>query len=278
MASRKDREVTLNRVSNSLIFMSLIVLLGFVLGALGSSRAHAGPGGFPGPGPGPGHGGGHGHGHGGGPWPGPGPGRGGLPGELAHRLIRPEGPAYDGTGCPAGGGGVQVAVSPDGQTMSVLFNNLQAQVIAPGGKPVADAKFCVVRVPVQVPPGYALNVYRADYRGFAYLAGKTSGRLVSTVQLSSVKHAVSAAKNFDPSDEPSDYLFTQELPPTPDNRLICGENRPSQVAIRVDLQLISQNTGGQQAMLTLDSIDGTTQADSGLHYALDWQPCPIKQK
>jgi hypothetical protein len=222
---------------------------------------------------------------------------GDLPAPLAERLVDTAqgGPQYDGSGCPWGKGGVAISLTPDGRTLSVLFDDFHAAVSAtikppllpkpgpgPGpGREVVDQKFCEIRVPVQIPAGYSLQVFRADYRGFAYIVGKTEGRLTSTVKIGSLKKPVRAEHVLPSSDEPTDYLFTHELPAGKDNRLECAEARPRELVIRFDLSLRSRNTAGQQAMLTLDSIDGGSFATrkgkgEGVHYGLDWRPCKPK--
>lgn len=204
---------------------------------------------------------------------------GGLPALLAEKLLEPQGPSHDGTGCPAEKGGVAVSVTPDGQTLSILFDNFHSEVttglkpLNAKWRPAVDRRFCEIRVPVDLPAGYSLNVFRADYRGFAYTIGKTEGAVTSSVRLSDRKKPVSATHFVPAADEPFDYMFTHEIAETKDKRFACGEARTREITIRVDLSLMSGNTLGQTAMLTLDSIDGTREDKAGVRYALDWQPC-----
>ncbi|MEO1373545.1 MAG: DUF4360 domain-containing protein [Cyanobacteria bacterium J06635_10] len=89
---------------------------------------------------------------------------------LANR-VRILDAKYGGSGCP--GGSASVAVSPDGQELSILFDEFIADASARRAKD--RRKSCNLAIPIQVPPGFQVSVYDFDYRG--YVAPSTRGRL-----------------------------------------------------------------------------------------------------
>lgn len=77
-------------------------------------------------------------------------------------------PSYGGSGCPAGS--ASITVTPDGQTMSVLFDSFAAEAGNTTGRRI-DRKSCNLRVPVRVPNGYSVALIGVDYRGFNAIPG-----------------------------------------------------------------------------------------------------------
>lgn len=73
------------------------------------------------------------------------------------------GVAYGGNGCPSGT--ASATVSPDGQAVSVLFDQFIAEAGGSTGKSL-DRKSCNLTVPIHVPNGYSVAIFTVDYRGF----------------------------------------------------------------------------------------------------------------
>ncbi len=80
------------------------------------------------------------------------------------------GAGYGGTGCPDGTADVQV--SPDGQELSILFDEYIANA---AGKPKERRKTCNLTIPIKVPAGFQVSVYDFDYRG--YVGPRTTASL-----------------------------------------------------------------------------------------------------
>src|SRR5687767_2321492 len=72
-------------------------------------------------------------------------------------------PAIGGSGCPQGT--ASAVLSPDGKTLSVLFDQFQVEAGRTTGKQI-DRKTCDMGIPVHVPQGFAVSVLQVDYRGF----------------------------------------------------------------------------------------------------------------
>src|SRR3954468_8775829 len=72
-------------------------------------------------------------------------------------------PIMGGTGCPAGS--ASAVLSPDGKSLSILFDQYTVQAGGTTGQQF-DRKACSVAIPVHVPQGYAVSILQIDYRGF----------------------------------------------------------------------------------------------------------------
>lgn len=72
-------------------------------------------------------------------------------------------PSYGGTGCPAGT--AAVTLSPDAQSVSILFDSYVAEAGYTTGRRI-DRKSCNIVVPVHVPQGFSVSIFQVDYRGF----------------------------------------------------------------------------------------------------------------
>jgi len=79
------------------------------------------------------------------------------------------GAGYGGSGCPAGS--ASAIVSPDGQELSVIFDEYSAFANSRRER----RKSCNLTIPIKVPSGYQVSLFDADYRG--YIAPNTTGRL-----------------------------------------------------------------------------------------------------
>lgn len=73
-------------------------------------------------------------------------------------------PAVAGRGCEDVT--YSAVLSPDGATLSILFDNF---VVTGGSGGVSAVTACDLQIPLALPEGYSLGVYKVDYRGFARL-------------------------------------------------------------------------------------------------------------
>ncbi|TYZ65257.1 hypothetical protein PybrP1_007095 [[Pythium] brassicae (nom. inval.)] len=81
-------------------------------------------------------------------------------------------PKYNGSGCPPGS--IGMATSSDGQTVSVLFSEYGTSAAGPR----VERKACSLLVPVDVLPGISIGIFKADYRGYAYVPSAPSDSYV----------------------------------------------------------------------------------------------------
>lgn len=169
-------------------------------------------------------------------------------------------PSYGGTGCPAGS--ASVALSPDRQSISMLFDQY---VVEAGGRKTIDRKNCNIAVPVQVPQGYSVAVFAIDYRGFAALPSGARAQLSVNYFLAGQGRGVRTTKNFR-GPYSNDYLTTDRLGMESVVWTACGAN----TILRANTSMLAQTNGRrEQALATVDSAD----IQAGLVYHLPWRRC-----
>ena len=164
-----------------------------------------------------------------------------------------------------GGGSYSIVNSPDGTSVSVLFDNFTAQ----GGQAVAGTARtrCAVRIPLNLPAGYSLGVFRMDYRGFAHLE---TGQIA---QLSVDYNAggTGRGRNYHralPGAYDGDFVFGENIGAGLMRRAGCGEEAVLSLAATLTVR---PNGGSPEAAITLDSIDAS--ARSGVTFFIDLKKC-----
>ena len=170
--------------------------------------------------------------------------------------------AMAGEACPQGT--YSVVNAPDGTSLSILFDSFS--LTSDGGARTSQSKECSLRVPLNLPEGYSLGVYRVDYRGFAYLQRKQTSELTVDYNLGprgNSRHFSRKTKGtFD-----GEFLFTENIGAGLMKRVGCGEKAVLDVTVK--LALVGDAPG--DAMTALDSADGA--ARGGLIYYFDTKKC-----
>jgi hypothetical protein len=149
-------------------------------------------------------------------------------------------------------------LAPDSSALSILFDAFSADSTTPHPT-------CSLHVPLALPQGQSLGVYRVDYRGFAHLSGKGFADLSVDYTFGANKTRSFARKVKGPTD--ADFVFTENIGAGLMKRIGCGDQ--AALDITVGLSLPASATAEDQA--TLDSGDGT--AKRGLVYRFDLKPC-----
>ena len=153
--------------------------------------------------------------------------------------------------------------APDGSALTILFDDFS---IVSSEANVAR-KYCNLQIPLNLPAGHTLGVYRVDYRGFSRLSSRQSANL-------SVDYALGPRNNgrrFHRSvrgAHDGEFLFRENIGAGLMRRVGCGEAAVLNVAATLDLQTNSQP---EEAMIALDSADGT--ARGGLVYHFNLRRC-----
>ena len=170
--------------------------------------------------------------------------------------------AMAGEACPQGT--YSVVNAPDGTSLSILFDLFS--LTSEGAARTSQSKECSLRVPLNLPEGYSLGVYRVDYRGFAYLQRKQTSELTVDYNLGprgNGRHFSRKTKGtFD-----GEFLFTENIGAGLMKRVGCGEKAVLDVTVK--LALVQDGPG--EAMTALDSADGA--ARGGLIYYFDTKKC-----
>jgi hypothetical protein len=149
-------------------------------------------------------------------------------------------------------------LAPDRSALSILFTDL---VVEGNGDAVAE---CSIDVPLDLPAGTSLGVYRVDYRGYASLARKE----VATLEVDYDLGPKGNGRHFKRSVRGAtddDFRFTENIGAGLMKRVGCGVDARLSGSVRLSLK------GGGDALATLDSGDGA--ARRGLVYRFNLKKC-----
>lgn len=170
-------------------------------------------------------------------------------------------PSFGGGGCTSGS--ARASLSPDGQQISILFDNYIAT--AGGNTHVEiDRKNCDIAIPVRVPQGYSVAVFAIDYRGFAAIPN--GGRVrFSADYFFAGKSSRRYSKEFiGPFND--NYTFRNELTSDVDVWSACGAN----VILRTQSSMVAEtNFRSEETMSSIDSMD----VQSGITYNFQYRKC-----
>lgn len=168
------------------------------------------------------------------------------------------------SGCPQGT--FSIVNSPDGSTLSILFDDFVVTAAAGAGKNI-DRKDCSQTIPLNLPAGYSLGVYKVDYRGFARLFSKQYSELIVDYALGSRNKSRRFQRKIKGASE-GEFLFTETIGAGLMKRVGCGEAAVLNVAVTLQLQ---SGDEPEEAMAALDSADGAPKG--GLIYHFDLKKC-----
>ncbi len=170
-------------------------------------------------------------------------------------------PSYGGTGCPAGT--ASAALSPDATSLSILFDQYVVQAGGPGGQSL-DRKACNIAIPVHVPQGFSVSVFKIDYRGFNNLPAGTYSQFGVEYFFAGARGPGYTKHFAGPLSD--NYLLTNTLAASAVTWSPCGQD----VILRTNSNMfVHTNSAMEQAMATVDSLD----VGSGLIYHFQWQRC-----
>ena len=170
-------------------------------------------------------------------------------------------PEHGGTACPQGT--VSATVSPDGNEVSILFDQYVVEAGGSTGKSL-DRKSCNIAIPVRVPQGYSVSIFQVDYRGFASIP--YGGRGQFNVEYFFAGSRGLRANKALRSGSQSDYLFSDRLEASALVWSACGASTNLRMNTSM---LVSSNARREQAMATVDSID----VSNGIVYHVQWRRC-----
>ncbi|HEY9826429.1 MAG TPA: DUF4360 domain-containing protein [Stenomitos sp.] len=169
---------------------------------------------------------------------------------FAANSVEILGATYGGSGCPDQS--ASVSVSPDGQELSILFDKF----VALGNNPLESRKSCNLSIPIQVPQGFQISLYDADYRG--YVAPATTATLRAEYFFAGNRGPV-FSRTFRGE---TDYNVRNTLATVADVWSSCGDS----VNMRVNASMAARGSG----MATVDSFD---LAHRGLVYHIKYRAC-----
>ncbi|MDC0254989.1 DUF4360 domain-containing protein [Bacteriovoracales bacterium] len=170
-------------------------------------------------------------------------------------------PGVGGNGCPAGT--TSTTLSPDKKVLSIIFDEYMAEAGEGTGKRV-DRKSCNMAIPVHVPQGLSVSLFKIDYRG--YVSTPIGGRAKLNVNyFFAGSNGPRVSRNF-PGGFDDEYTFTDNLQAAAVTWSACGRD----VNLRINSSMMARsNQDMEDALGTVDSID----VESGLKYHLKWKRC-----
>jgi Domain of unknown function (DUF4360) len=169
---------------------------------------------------------------------------------LAQQSVQILGASYGGNGCP--GGSASVNVSPDGQELTILFD----QFVAQGNISRENRKSCNLSIPIRVPQGFQISLYDADYRG--YVAPQTWGRLRAEYFFAGGRGPIFSRTFYGETN----YDVRDSLATVTNVWSRCGDS----LNMRVNASMVARGQGAA----TVDSFD---LAHRGLVYHIRYRSC-----
>lgn len=178
---------------------------------------------------------------------------------------------HAGNGCPAGT--MRVVFAPDNLSFTVLFDQFVADTTT-NDRGRRDRMSCEALLPIEIPDGQQMEITRVDYRGF--VAVPAGGRAV----LHSMFNFVEGRGRRDRDRINIRYAFAGPI--TENYEISTGDmtggrgSQPTETSpcggeaqLRMKNEVMVAAPRGQQASLTVDSIDGSANAV----YYVNWKAC-----
>lgn len=169
-------------------------------------------------------------------------------------------PAYGGNGCP--NGSASATISPDGSSLSVIFDQFITEAGPSSGKQL-DRKSCNIAIPVHVPNGFSISILAVDYRGFVSLPRGATARLQAEYFFAG-SQGPRFAKDFRGAFD-QDYTFNNSMGVQAMVWSPCGAD----VNLRVNASMMVRNNSYDDALATVDSADFS----SGIIYQVQMRRC-----
>jgi len=180
---------------------------------------------------------------------------------FAQNNVRIGEPSFVGTGC--NNRNSSASISADGQTLSVLFDDYIAEA---GGnlRRQQDRKGCNVLIPIEVPRGYSVAVFKIDYRGFNSLPAGAESQF-SVDYFFGGRVGPRNTQNFRGPLE-DDFISNSSIESPRREWSPCG--RPMVLRAH-SVMKVQSNRQREQAMSIIDSAD----VQAAMTYHLQWKTC-----
>lgn len=166
-------------------------------------------------------------------------------------------------GCPAGS--YSITTAPDGSSISVLFDKFAVEGTDANGGYARIS--CAMEIPLHLPEGYSLGVYKADYRGYARLEQRQRAELQVDYGIGERNRGRRFRKEVKGVYD-GDYAFSERLGGGFLKRVGCGD--AAVLNFTASLTLVSKR-GASSGRMVLDSVDGAPAG--GLVFGLDLRKC-----
>ena len=188
-------------------------------------------------------------------------------------------PTYAGPGCPQGS--VAATLSPTSDTLSILYDKFTIAT-TPGRRTNELRSSCTVKVPVNLPQGYSMNVLKLDYRGFKLMPMMAQASITTRgLQMWNRSQMIGNSPKVTNLSGPSNDIFFVSHNLDRQLNSYCGSSFILEFTTELRLAGGFANRGGipvfqGDAQLTLDSADlnspdGANQ--DGAHFQVQLNKC-----
>ncbi|MCO4794627.1 MAG: DUF4360 domain-containing protein [Bacteriovoracaceae bacterium] len=170
-------------------------------------------------------------------------------------------PGYGGSGCPQGS--ASTILSPDGKSLSILFDEFLVEAGGSTRKRVAR-KTCNIAIPVHVPQGFSVSIVDIDYRGFNSIP-RGGMSMFSAEYFFAGQRGPRYAKRFRGALD-DEFLIQNKLGLHALVWSKCGED----VNLRVNASMMVRTNRYKDEVLSMvDSAD----INAGIVYQIQWKKC-----
>jgi hypothetical protein len=190
--------------------------------------------------------------------------------EIYAQNVTIRGARLTGNGCNSSS--ASAVVTEDGQTLSVLFDNYQAEIGVGSANPQAlqIKRDCHVLIDVDVPYGYQYAIVRTEYRGFAALPASAYGfhRFTQIIPGAVLPPSMREAQLRGPVANNYEVAVDQK----PGREVYSACNKPQQtidLLSELFVGFLPKSTDRSMAAINLDSVDTGVQS----RFKLRWRAC-----
>lgn len=177
-------------------------------------------------------------------------------------------PSYGGSGCPQGS--ATAVLSPDGTSLSVLFDEYQVEVQS---REERQSRSCEIRIPFSVPLGYAVQIVKMEYRGFTSLARGARSTFGAGFRFEASRSSSLAQRDEGrvlrahvmQGEREGEFMVSSYIPKARFSQ--CGEDF---TLVAESYLNVMANRSGDQSFSMIDSMDSVHRP---VRYALRWRRC-----
>lgn len=173
-------------------------------------------------------------------------------------------PQTGGNGCKPGT--VSATLSPDGNALSVIFDQLSVKAGLSAGER-KDQVQCALTVPMQIPAGYSVAVTQFDFRGYHYLPARSHNHIKADFGIGGNHghHGIASFNEMFKGPLDQEFDLSQKLDSVWSG---CGEQTNLVIDVRMDL--MTHPKSKDDAFSGIDSLD---VASKTLTYQLILKKC-----
>ena len=189
--------------------------------------------------------------------------------QLFAQSVFIRGVRLTGSGC--GPAAASALVTPDGKTMSVLFDNYSAEIGQGSANPQLKTiqKDCRVLIDVDVPAGFQYALQETDYRGFAALPASAYGfhrftQVMPNQPIATMREAQLRG--------PTSGNYTVAVVQKPGRLIYSSCNQKSQTIelfSQLSVSYLPNSQDRTMAVINLDSVDTGVSSS----FKLSWRGC-----